>query len=200
MAARGRIVVILVAAALVAGELPSCEMDTAEHCLGESADLSSEGIEACLSALGDEGRSELCNAYLKLMAGCGADYGRGGVCEDGHMNGETAACLIQRVAPEKLSEACRAALPAVEEVRTPFARDGAASPRGLGPRGKGALVRARRWHGMSRSILPILPPMPPHRAPHPPGTPTSSASAQLPHAHTPPRFPWTPSHPRYRSA
>lgn len=137
-APRSSIVLFLVAAALAAGELPSCESDTAEHCLAEGADLSSEGIDACLSALGDAGRSEQCNSYLKLMANCKPDYGRGGVCEDGHMNGETAACLIQRVAPEKLSEACRNALPVKEEVRTASASR-CRPAAGLGPRGGNAL-------------------------------------------------------------
>ena len=75
-------------AALVIGagaaELPSCESDTAAHCLGEDADMSREGVEPpamtaalqpneqmcialvagiaqCLGALGASGRSESCS-------------------------------------------------------------------------------------------------------------------------------------------
>ena len=33
-----------------AAPLPSCESDTSSHCLGDGADLSPEGIEACLQA------------------------------------------------------------------------------------------------------------------------------------------------------
>lgn len=42
---------------------------------------------------------------------------RGGVCNDAHMNGETMACLMQRVTPDKLSEPCVAALPKAEVVQ-----------------------------------------------------------------------------------
>mmetsp|Transcript_47871 Transcript_47871/g.150397 ORF Transcript_47871/g.150397 Transcript_47871/m.150397 type:complete len:247 (+) Transcript_47871:38-778(+) len=100
-----------------AAPLPSCESDTSSHCLGDGADLSPEGIEACLQALGEAGRSAGCNAYLSMLAGCGAEIGSGGVCAESHMNGETAACLVQRTPEEQLSEGCRAALPEKEEAK-----------------------------------------------------------------------------------
>jgi len=101
---------------LVSAALPSCESDTEAHCLGESADLSPEGIDTCLRALDSSVRSEGCSTFLSVISGCDADISTGGVCNDAHMNGETMACLMQRVAPDKLSEACAAALPKAEAV------------------------------------------------------------------------------------
>jgi len=114
--------------------------------------MSSEGIAACLDTLGEEGRSAGCNAFRTLIAGCKADYSRGGVCEDGHMNGETAACLLERVAPEQLSEACQAALPAKEEVRP----GGAAASRGCERAGRADLIPPR--HSLESPPNPGAPP------------------------------------------
>ena len=89
--------------------LPSCEDEISANCLGEDADMSNEGIRACLDGLAE--KSELCNTYLTMMSSCATDIGDGGVCGDAHMNGETMPCLVQRTKPEDLSEACRASLP-----------------------------------------------------------------------------------------
>lgn len=111
-----RVAVLLCAALGLARamDMPSCEGDTEAHCIGEGADLSPEGIDACLQALGADKRSALCNTYLQLMQACEADIGRGGVCESANMDGEAVPCLLQRVKPEQLSAACQAALPAQE--------------------------------------------------------------------------------------
>lgn len=95
----------------VVGALPSCEDDTAAHCLEDGADMSAEGIDACLAALGPAGRSESCSSYLRVVEGCAADLEGGGICAVAHQNGETIPCLMQRVKPEQLSAACQAALP-----------------------------------------------------------------------------------------
>jgi len=94
-----------------AAQLPSCEDDTAAHCLGDDADMSAAGIDACLSALGPAGRSESCSTYLRVVDGCKADVEGGGVCATAHQNGETMPCLMQRVKPEQLSDVSQAALP-----------------------------------------------------------------------------------------
>lgn len=98
---------LLAAAAL---EMPSCEDDTSAHCLGEDADMSPEGIDACLAGLGDK-KSARCTAYGALMAACAEDTARGAVCGQAHAEGEGVPCLLQRVKPEQLTEACQAALP-----------------------------------------------------------------------------------------
>ena len=90
-------------------EMPSCEDDTAAHCLGDDADMSSEGIDACLAALTD--RSQRCTDYLKMLEACKADISGDGVCASAHGDGETMPCLLQRTKPEALSESCRATLP-----------------------------------------------------------------------------------------
>merc|ERR1712087_393173 len=97
--------------------LPSCEKDTEQHCLGEDADLSPEGIASCLHGLADGVRSDGCAAYLQMLDGCAQEIGRGGVCNGAHVNGETAACLIQRTSRDALSDACASALP-VQEPKT----------------------------------------------------------------------------------
>merc|ERR1712032_576984 len=79
--------------------------------------MSSEGISACLHGLADGVRSAGCSEYLAMLDGCSKEIGRGGVCNDAHLNGETAACLIQRMARESLSDACASALP-VQEPKT----------------------------------------------------------------------------------
>lgn len=91
--------------------LPSCEADTEAHCLGESADLSNEGIMACLKGLAAPSTS--CTDYLRLLGSCEADIS--GVCRGAHQEGETMACLIQRTPKEQLSDSCVAALPEEEE-------------------------------------------------------------------------------------
>ena len=103
-----RVMVLMFAAAAA---LPSCEDDTAAHCLceDESCDMSPEGIDACLNGLAD--RSQSCTDFLALLAGCKADISGDGVCAAAHGNGETMPCLLQRTQPEALSEECRAALP-----------------------------------------------------------------------------------------
>jgi len=98
--------------AAAALEMPSCEEDTAKHCLGDDADMSPEGIDACLSKLTD--RSQLCTDYLKLLEACKPDIKGDGVCASAHGDGETMPCLLQRTKPEALSEACQAALPKTE--------------------------------------------------------------------------------------
>lgn len=106
-----RVLLALGAIAMAAGQLPSCEEDTTAHCLGEDADMSAEGIDACLTALGPAGRSESCSAYLRVVAECAPDLEGDGICATAHMNGETMPCLMQRVKPAQLSAACQDALP-----------------------------------------------------------------------------------------
>ena len=102
----------LLAASVLSAPLPSCSDDEGA-CVGEGMDLSPEGIMACLKGL--EGRSEGCTAYLQLLEGCAAELTLpNGICGQASADGETATCLIQRVQPSDLSEACRASLPKVE--------------------------------------------------------------------------------------
>ena len=89
--------------------LPSCDEDTEAHCLGEDADMSPQGIQSCLKELTD--KSDRCVSYLLLMDSCKSDISNGGACHSAHMDGETMPCLIQRMKPSDLSEACAAALP-----------------------------------------------------------------------------------------
>ena len=42
-----------------------CDEEIEANCVGEDADLSPEGISACLAAL--EAKSDDCTTYLKLM-------------------------------------------------------------------------------------------------------------------------------------
>jgi hypothetical protein len=91
-------------------ETPSCEDDISAHCLGDDADMSPEGIDACLARLGDQ-KSSRCVAYGALMEACAADVAREGVCGTAHGDGEGVACLLERVKPDQLTEACAAALP-----------------------------------------------------------------------------------------
>ena len=101
--------VLCVLAPVLAMELPSCESDTEAHCLGEDADMSPEGIDACLAALSD--RSQRCTDFLALLAACKADISGDGPCASAHGDGETMPCLLQRMKPEELSSSCQAALP-----------------------------------------------------------------------------------------
>ncbi len=103
--------VLLAAGSARAAPLPSCEEDTEAHCLGEDADLSPEGISACLAGLSDDQRTDRCRSYMSLMAGCAEDVSRDGICGSAHAEGEGVPCLLQRVKPEQLSAACQAALP-----------------------------------------------------------------------------------------
>jgi hypothetical protein len=107
-----RLLLLCTLAPALALEMPSCEDDIAAHCLGDDADMSKEGIDACLHKL--ESRSERCTAFLGLLAACQDDIGNGGVCATAHADGETMPCLLQRTKPELLSEACQAALPKQE--------------------------------------------------------------------------------------
>merc|ERR1719498_2044085 len=52
-----------------------------------------------------------------MLSACTTDLEGDGVCADAHRNGETMPCLVQRVKPESLSEACQAVLPAQEAVK-----------------------------------------------------------------------------------
>lgn len=101
---------VLAATCSRALELPSCESDTDAYCVGDGADLSSEGINACLEALGEK-RSERCTLYLAVTKACAADISGNGACASAAMDGEGIPCLMQRVKPEQLSEACQSALP-----------------------------------------------------------------------------------------
>lgn len=89
--------------------LPSCDEETEAHCVGEDADLSPEGINKCLAAL--DSKSDRCTSLLALTEACTAELSDGGVCFAAKMDGEAMPCLVQRTAPESLSEACRNALP-----------------------------------------------------------------------------------------
>ena len=91
-------------------ELPSCDDETGAHCVGEDADLSPEGINACLEGLGDQ-RSGRCTNYLAVMKGCATDLKGDGVCASAAADGEGMPCLIQRVKPEQLSADCQSVLP-----------------------------------------------------------------------------------------
>ena len=95
---------------MAAAEAPSCEGDTAAHCLGDDADMSAEGITACLEALGAQ-RSPSCTSYLALLEGCADDISGDGACAKDHANGDTMPCLLERSKPETLSAKCQAALP-----------------------------------------------------------------------------------------
>ena len=101
------------AAFAAAIELPSCEADTEAFCLGEDADMSPEGIGACLKAKGD-GLSARCATFLKVEQLCAADLAAGGVCGAAAADGEAMPCLMERTKPEALSEGCRDALPKEE--------------------------------------------------------------------------------------
>jgi len=92
--------------------LPSCDAETEANCLGEDADMSSEGIASCLAALAD--KSEGCTTYLSMMEACKPDLAMGAVCGAAAMDGEAMPCLLQRTKPEDLSEACAATLPSTE--------------------------------------------------------------------------------------
>jgi len=109
-----RLVGLLAVAAQVALALPSCEAEVEANCLGEDADMSPEGITACLGALAEP--SADCKTYLAMMTACEADLAPDAICGAAKMDGEAMPCLLQRTKPEDLTEACRAALP-VEEKR-----------------------------------------------------------------------------------
>lgn len=112
-----RLIIALWALAVpaLAVELPSCEADTEQYCLGDDKDMSPEGIDACLTALAD--RSQRCTDYLALLEACKADISGDGICAAAHGDGETVPCLVQRTKPESLSESCQGALPK-NEVRS----------------------------------------------------------------------------------
>ena len=103
---------VLLGAALLAGAfggaLPTCDDEIGANCVGDDADLSPEGINACLEGLSE--KSEPCTTYLQMMKACETDMANGGVCGDAAMNGEAMPCLVQRTKPEDLSEECRATI------------------------------------------------------------------------------------------
>ena len=88
-------VVALLLSASLASALPSCESDTASHCLADGADLSPKGIDTCLRNLGDAASAD-CKAYLAMIDACKAELDRGGVCAEAPANNEVAPCLIDR--------------------------------------------------------------------------------------------------------
>ena len=96
-----RLITATAAALLIAGTsvsgagLPSCEDDTAAHCLGEDADFSPEGISACLAGLG-EARTESCSTFLSLLEACSSEIQPGAVCGSDYANGDGVPCLVQR--------------------------------------------------------------------------------------------------------
>jgi len=92
--------------------LPNCESETEANCLGEDADLSPEGIDACVAAVAD--KSADCSKYLELVQACKADISGDGVCAAAAGDGEAMPCILQRTKPEALSAACQAALPKSE--------------------------------------------------------------------------------------
>lgn len=96
------------------GDLPSCSNEVSSFCLGKGADLSPEGINACLQS--DPGRlSSSCRDHFKLMAGCAEELSGDGICGNDHANGDGVVCLLQRTAPEKISQSCKDAFPQEEE-------------------------------------------------------------------------------------
>lgn len=105
--------------------LPNCEKETNDHCLGEDADFSQEGIKNCIAAVTD--KSKDCLQYLDLMEKCADDLEGNGACASDNANGDAMPCLLQRVDAAKLSAGCQAALPAKEEakgLRGKFWKDG----------------------------------------------------------------------------
>merc|ERR1719326_1004361 len=86
--------------------LPNCENETNDHCLGEGADFSPEGIKKCIAAVAD--KSKACVQYLDLMDKCAEDLEGSGACAADHANGDAMPCLLQRVDASKLSAACQA--------------------------------------------------------------------------------------------
>lgn len=105
--------------------LPNCEKETNDHCLGEGADFSQEGIKKCIAAVTD--KSKDCLQYLELIEKCADDLEGNGACASDNANGDAMPCLLQRVDATKLSAGCQAALPAKEEakgLRGKFWKDG----------------------------------------------------------------------------
>jgi len=105
--------------------LPNCEKETNDHCLGEDADFSQEGIKKCIAAVTD--KSKDCVQYLDLLEKCADDLEGNGACASDNANGDAMPCLLQRVDAAKLSAGCQAALPAKEEakgLRGKFWKDG----------------------------------------------------------------------------
>jgi hypothetical protein len=103
----------LCAAGLLVGEiaaagLPSCESDTNRFCLDDDADLSTEGIDACLASHAADLDGD-CRAYQAIAAACSAELGAEGVCPD---PSDAMPCLLQRVKPESRSVQCQAAVDA----------------------------------------------------------------------------------------
>ena len=109
---------VVLAASLLAGswaaKMPSCEEDTAAHCLGEDADMSPEGIDKCLQGLAS--RSADCENYLKIVKACSSDL-KDGPCARAQEDGEEMLCLIVRTKPAALSADCQASLPKKEEAK-----------------------------------------------------------------------------------
>jgi hypothetical protein len=91
-----------------AAGLPSCESDTNRYCLDDDADLSTEGIDACLESHAADLDVD-CRAYRAISAACSAELGAGGVCPD---PSDAMPCLLQRVKPELRSVRCQTAIDA----------------------------------------------------------------------------------------
>ena len=100
---------LLAGALALSHALPNCEAETEASCLGEDADMSPEGIAACLVKLAE--KSADCTTYLGMMAGCADDLKPDAICGEAASNGEAMPCLLQRTKPEALSAACQATLP-----------------------------------------------------------------------------------------
>lgn len=101
------------AAGLLLGEsaaagLPSCESDTNRFCLDDDADLSAEGIDACLESHATD-LDDGCRSYRGIVAGCSGELGAGGVCPD---PSDAMPCLLQRAKPGLRSVQCQAAIDA----------------------------------------------------------------------------------------
>jgi len=98
-----------------AQSLPSCEADMNAHCMDSEdyEDLMPAGIDRCIKAL--PSRSTECDAYLKVIAACGAELAPGAVCGTAMDDGDAMPCLILRNKPSDLSTDCVAALPVKEE-------------------------------------------------------------------------------------
>jgi len=98
-----------------AQSLPSCEADMNAHCMDseEYEDLMPAGIDRCLKGLAT--RSSDCDSYLKVVAACGSELKKGGICGAAMDDGEAMPCLILRTKPQDLSAGCVEALPKQKE-------------------------------------------------------------------------------------
>lgn len=95
--------------------LPNCDKETNDHCLGEGADFSPEGIKACVTAV--KKKSTDCEQYLTLMEECADDLKGNGACAADHANSDGIVCLMQRVDRTKLTDRCQKAVPEEKKAR-----------------------------------------------------------------------------------